>query len=238
MTEKEFEHILIKHPELIEEGLIFLGNQVSLDGKQLDLLFKDKNGQKLIIEVKLIARRKDIAQLIDYAGYFIGTEAMPIRTMIVAFKIPKNYQNSFDYFGFEYKEILEHEFLKVEPLIDEKEIFQQIASISDEMPSIYIKPQADKSIKGPQVYQNERNLTRQNMASRIKGGRIFNQARYAIDFLKKSSMPISMKEFVDYMKARNFKSKSYYDLFNSLCDSGLVKSTVRNGCKCYQLADD
>ena len=239
LTEKEFEHILIKHPELIEEGLLFQGNQVPLDGKQLDLLFEDKNGQKLIIEVKLTALRKDIAQLLDYAGYFIEREPKPIRAMLVALRIPTNFQHSFDYYGFEYKEIPKHEILKVEPQFARKEIFQQLVSISHEITSLNIKPQADKPIKIPHVYQNERNLTRQNMAKRIKGGKISPQARHAIDFLKKASAPVSMKEFVAYMKSFNFISTRYYDLFNALCDSGLVKSTkIKGQDKSYQLSDD
>jgi len=47
-----------------------------------------------------------------------------------------------------------------------------------------------------------------------------------------------MKEFTAYMKSINYKSKSYYDLFNALFDSELIKSTVENGRKAYLLADD
>ena len=239
MNEKEFEQILIKHPELIEEGIVFKGNQVNLEGKQLDLLFEDKNGLKLIVEVKLIARRKDIAQLIDYAGYFIEKEKKPIRAMLVALRIPTNYRYSFNYFGFEHKEISENELLKVLPQIAEKEIFYQPPAISQEATSQHIKSLLDETIQNQHPFQNEKNLTRQSMAIRIKGGTLFKQARHAVEFLKKASAPVSMKEFTAYMKSINYKSKGYYDLFNALCDSELVKSTkVENGCKAYLLADD
>ncbi|MEI6126612.1 MAG: endonuclease NucS domain-containing protein [Pseudomonadota bacterium] len=52
MTEKDFENIICKHPNIIEEGLTLLGQQVYMGGKIIDLLFKDHHGQKLIVELK------------------------------------------------------------------------------------------------------------------------------------------------------------------------------------------
>ena len=52
VLEKNFENVLHRYPELIEEGLKFSGRQVSVGGKFVDLLFIDRFGQKLIIELK------------------------------------------------------------------------------------------------------------------------------------------------------------------------------------------
>lgn len=238
MIEKDLEELLIKHPELIEEGIVFKGNQVNLEGKYLDLLFEDKNGQQLIVEVKLIARRKDIAQLIDYTGYFIDKEKKPIRAMLVALRIPANFRRSFDYFGFEYREIQESELEKMIPKVIVEEVYNQSYPSTQKLTSQHIEPLSNEIIQKEKPSQSERNLTRQNMATRIKGGALFNQARHAIEFLKKSSLPISMKEFTDHMKSINYKSRSYYDLFNALCDSGLVKRSSENGCNLYSLVDD
>jgi len=234
MDEKQFEQILIKNPDLIEEGLVFKGSQVNLEGKRLDLLYEDENGQELVVEVKLVAKRKDVAQLIDYAGYFIAEKKIPVRVMLVALRIPVNLRHSFDYFGFEYKEIKEVELLQ-----------DRIQTAPQEAPQL--------NFQGPTLQNNndeagretrertfgaERNLTRQEMASRIKRGRLFGQAKRAIDFLTKSQGPVRMKEFVAYMKSVGYESKSYYDLFNALCDSGLVRSTSLNGHKAYSLVDE
>ena len=52
MNESQFEDILEKYPELIEEGLSLIGRQVWIKGKYIDLLFNDRYGQKLIVELK------------------------------------------------------------------------------------------------------------------------------------------------------------------------------------------
>lgn len=43
MLEREFEDILAKYPELIEDGLSLEGRQVNVDRKFMDLQFKDKH---------------------------------------------------------------------------------------------------------------------------------------------------------------------------------------------------
>ena len=50
---KDFENILIKYPELIEDGLELLNRQVAIYGRRIDILFKDKFNRKLIIELKI-----------------------------------------------------------------------------------------------------------------------------------------------------------------------------------------
>lgn len=71
MKEKQFEEILCRYPELLEEGLTLHGRQVRVRGKIVDLLFKDRYGQKLIVELKQgPIRREHIAQLLDYEGDF------------------------------------------------------------------------------------------------------------------------------------------------------------------------
>jgi RecB family endonuclease NucS len=52
MKESDFESILERYPELIEEGLILEGRQVAIGRKHIDLLFHDRLGQKLIVELK------------------------------------------------------------------------------------------------------------------------------------------------------------------------------------------
>jgi len=113
MKESEFEGIICKYPELIEDGLSFKGRQVSLQRKLVDILFEDRHGQKLIIELKKgTVTRKHIAQLLDYEGYFISLDNPTARVMLVGNRVPLNLKRSLEHHGFEWKE------LPIEFLID------------------------------------------------------------------------------------------------------------------------
>lgn len=113
MLEKNFESILHRYPELIEENLKFSGRQVSVGGKFVDLLFIDRYGQKLIIELKRgVIKREHIAQLLDYEGHFLTADNPNIRVMLLGNRVPINLRNSLDHHGFEWKEITENEILQ------------------------------------------------------------------------------------------------------------------------------
>lgn len=99
--------MLQRYPELIEEDLIFSGRQIRISGKLVDLLYIDRFGQKLIIELKKgIIKREHIAQLMDYEGHFLTVDNNPnIRVMLIGNRVPINLRNSLDHHGFEWKEI-------------------------------------------------------------------------------------------------------------------------------------
>ncbi|NPV54770.1 MAG: DUF91 domain-containing protein [Firmicutes bacterium] len=104
LTEKQFEDILAKYPELIEDGLELKGRQVNISGKVLDLLFKDGRGDTLIVELKKgTIKREHIAQLLDYEGFFVDEFNPTTRVMLIGNHVPKNLQNSLDHHGIEYK---------------------------------------------------------------------------------------------------------------------------------------
>lgn len=248
MIEREFEDILYKYPELIEEGLIFEGRQVNVDRKFIDLLFKDKFGQNLIVELKIgIAKREHIAQLMDYAGYHINIAEgnPPVRVMLIANRIPENFKHSFDYFGFEYKEITidiirlflhnknDQELLRIFATKDGNEtVCVTGISISEEL----ARAETDSISTYPT--ESKKNETRQAMATRIKSGKTFNQAKCAIELLMASQEPIDMKKIVSFMSTKGYHSKTYYDVFNALVDSDLVNQVTINGKKGYQLKRD
>ncbi len=106
MLEKHFEDILQRYPEMIEEGLILSGRQVNVCGKYVDLLFEDRFGHKLIIELKRgVIKREHIAQLLDYEGHFVSQSNPDVRVMLIGNRVPTNLRNSLDHHGFEWKEI-------------------------------------------------------------------------------------------------------------------------------------
>jgi RecB family endonuclease NucS len=52
LSKKEFEDILVVHPELIEDGLKLLERQGQLENRRTDLIFADKEGNILLTELK------------------------------------------------------------------------------------------------------------------------------------------------------------------------------------------
>jgi len=50
LLEKNFEDIIAKYPELIEDDLTLKGRQVTHYGRRMDLLFEEKFKRKLIID--------------------------------------------------------------------------------------------------------------------------------------------------------------------------------------------
>ncbi|MCD8511025.1 MAG: endonuclease NucS [Bacillus sp. (in: Bacteria)] len=67
MEECELKHALIVDPGLIEEGLVFKGREVDLSGKRCDLLFTDKEGRDLYVEVKVKVSDSAYGQIARYA---------------------------------------------------------------------------------------------------------------------------------------------------------------------------
>lgn len=236
MLEKEFEEILINHLNLIEEGLSFEGSQVNCEGKRVDILCKDKFGQILVIEVKRIAKRKDIAQLLDYAGYFINDSDVPVRVMLVANRIPQNFRASFDYFGIEYLEIPKSEIpseyltnnLRSEPELANDSSIRKPYNANTQTISDYTQS-SDFTVG---------NQTRQNMANRIKQGKMFDQAKLLMKYLLSATDPVPMKKIVNYMKEQGYSSKSYYDLTNALLDNRLISCRAINNIKHYFVVGD
>lgn len=244
MLEREFEDILAKYPELIEDGLILEERQKNVDRKFIDLFFKDRFGQNLIVELKAgIAKREHIGQLIDYAGYSIGEGKPPVRVMLIANRIPENFKHSFDYYGFEYKEITidtMRQFLLNKNDRQSLQLFAADNEVKTASVSATVTPRKVNTGIEPILMKDksERNETRHAMAARIKSGKFFNQSKYAIELLRASSKPVGMKEITSFMSTKGYHSKTYYDLFNALVDSELVEEVTLNGRKAYQLKKD
>ncbi len=206
MKEKDLEMYLVGNPDIIEDGLTLIGRQQRVAGKLVDILFESKLGEVVVVEVKQVATRKDIAQLFDYAGYFIERSQKLVRVILVAFKIPKNFKNTFDIFGVEYAEISEDQVVQSLKRSDTEVVVDPIAARTE----TYLGE------------EGERNLTRKAMAKRLRSGHLFQQAAHVMRLLKGSEHGLTMNEIVQYMKKNGYKSRSYYDLCNALTDAGLI----------------
>ncbi|MBT5427368.1 MAG: DUF91 domain-containing protein [Bacteroidetes bacterium] len=105
MDEKTIQDILYKYHELIEEGLTPLGKEVSVKGKRIDLLFHDRHGIKLIVELKKgTVVREHLGQILDYEGYYVTPDDPDVRTMLIGNKVPVNFRNSMNNHGIEWRE--------------------------------------------------------------------------------------------------------------------------------------
>lgn len=117
ITEKQIEDVFeIFHSQLIEPNLELLDRQKTIKeyGVRFDLLFKDKNGKNLIVELKRNAiSRDDIGQAIQYAGIVRKS-----RVLLAAPIIPTSIKRAFEHYGIEY---LEFDLKRVGKLLKEIE---------------------------------------------------------------------------------------------------------------------
>jgi|WetSurMetagenome_2_1015567.scaffolds.fasta_scaffold02589_3 hypothetical protein len=106
ISERLFEDVLVKYPELIEGNLRLIGRQVNYFGKRIDILFEDRFKEKLIVELKKDnLDRNALSQVMEYEGYILSEKDPSARVMLIANRIPLNLKKAMDHHGIEYKEI-------------------------------------------------------------------------------------------------------------------------------------
>ena len=161
MKEQDFEDILSKYPELIEEGLTFKGRQVRVRGKSVDLLFEDRHGQTLIVELKKgVIKREHTSQLLDYAGYFLSPDDPTVRVMLVGNRVPPNLRRSLDHHGFEWRDI---EVSKLIEFLKEQGDEELLECLSDDEPLtrrrlIRDSPRSSPLRSEPKIFQKFLNV--------------------------------------------------------------------------------
>ena len=71
MLEKDIENLISRYPKEFfpKEDLTLIGQQYALDGRRIDILFKDRFERKVIVEVKRgILSREASGQIVEYYG--------------------------------------------------------------------------------------------------------------------------------------------------------------------------
>ncbi len=148
LSERLFEDILVKYPELIEDKVKYIGRQVNYFGKRIDILFEDRYNEKLIIELKRGNLKRDaLSQVLEYEGYILSEKDPSARVMIIANRIPFNLKKAMDHHGIEYKEITQKhlmEFLEQRDSTIYREIMVQI---QEEPPSHTIREKITRQVK-------------------------------------------------------------------------------------------
>lgn len=66
ISEKDLEDFLVKNIDIIEDGLIYVARQVTIENGRLDILAKDKEGILVIIELKVVEDKELIWQGLYY----------------------------------------------------------------------------------------------------------------------------------------------------------------------------
>lgn len=134
LTERLFENVLVKYPELIEDKLKFIGRQVTHFGKRIDILFEDRFKEKLIIELKIEnLQRNALSQVMEYEGFILSEKDPSARVMIIANRIPLNLKKAMDHHGIEYKEITHKNLFEFLEKRDEQ-LFHEISTSKLEEP--------------------------------------------------------------------------------------------------------
>lgn len=131
-SERLFEDILVKYPDLIESNLRFIGRQVYYFGKRIDILFEDRFKEKLIVELKKDnLDRNALSQVMEYEGYILSEKDPSARVLLIANRIPLNLKKAMDHHGIEYKEITLNQLFTYLEKVDQ-DLFNTLANNQNE----------------------------------------------------------------------------------------------------------
>ncbi|WP_207771399.1 endonuclease NucS domain-containing protein [Kushneria phyllosphaerae] len=88
--ERDIEEHLINNLHILEPGLTLVARQYNTEVGRIDILAEDKNGTRVIIELK-VGGAKDsvIGQIARYVGWFAREDGQPPRSIIVASEFPE-----------------------------------------------------------------------------------------------------------------------------------------------------
>ncbi len=183
IKEKDFEDILCKYPELIEEGLVLRGRQVTLYGRRLDILFEDRFKRRLIVELKLgPIKDEHIGQILSYEGILLSAEDPSIRVMLVGNRVPPNIKRSLDHHGIAWKEITLSE---LKEFIKEKRddsfigLFEDTAPIAVQREQTPVRRMVNTSSERPVSISNPGLYTR--IKNRLLEMKVQEHSKYTIE---------------------------------------------------------
>ena len=113
LTEKLMENAIAQNPEkYLEEGLILIKRQYRIGSYIFDLLFQDRHGAKLIVELqKGTLDRNHTYKIFDYYDeYKTQNPEQFVELMIIANRIPRERRERLSSQGISFKEIPESDF--------------------------------------------------------------------------------------------------------------------------------
>jgi len=109
MLEKDIENLISNYPDEIfpNEQFHLIGQQINIEGKKIDILFKDKVNRNIIVEVKRgILTREASGQIAEYFGLLKSRNQNEIYEMVLcANVIPPERKLFLEHIGIECKEL-------------------------------------------------------------------------------------------------------------------------------------
>lgn len=109
MLEKDIENLLANYPEEFfpGEGFKLINQQFTIEGKRIDILFEDKHGRQIIVEVKRgILSREASGQIAEYYGLLKNAdETKNYELILCANIIPKERKVFLETIGIDCKEL-------------------------------------------------------------------------------------------------------------------------------------
>ncbi|MCK4966477.1 DUF91 domain-containing protein [bacterium] len=116
LKEKDMQYLIAKYPdEFIEDGLEIISTEYNVNRKRIDILFRDKYGRLLVIELKKgTLSREAIGQIIEYYGLLKDEKSGDnIEMMVIANNIPPERKEYLAKIGIELREISINKFISV-----------------------------------------------------------------------------------------------------------------------------
>ena len=109
MLEKDIENLLANYPDEFfpGEGFKLIDQQFTIEGKRIDILFEDKHGRQIIVEVKRgILSREASGQIAEYYGLLkTENETKNYELILCANIIPKERKVFLETIGIDCKEL-------------------------------------------------------------------------------------------------------------------------------------
>ncbi len=195
MLEKEIENILVKYHEIFwpNHGLVLQKQQLTIDDKRFDLLFKDKYNSYLIVEVKRgTLLRSSIDQTLDYYGKLqMLVPDSRLDMCVVANVIPANIRHILEERGIDCREIPQSRIVEIarrfnEPVTIEDDVMAKISEMK-------IKPKEPKVRKEPAPATEGIEVDGECEPEAYV---IINEIEYGISEIR--ILPMSKEEFPDY----------------------------------------
>lgn len=121
MYEFELHEVLQNNPSLIEDGLIFLDREVNVgSGLRCDLLFQDKAGKKVYVEVKWAAGKRAAIQIEQYEVLVNKAKESDSRFVLTAIDARPGMEEIINRRGFEFIKISLEKLIELKPEWKEK----------------------------------------------------------------------------------------------------------------------
>jgi len=232
LSEKQLEDIICKYPELLEQGLTLKGRQIHVYGKIMDILFEDKFGQDLVVELKKgTVSRQDVGQVMDYVGRILHEKKLTTRAMLVGSRVPPSFQKSMDYFGIEWKEI---GLLQLQVFLTTKQD-EELLTLFDGLEPTSISQVFLEETEHTKM--DSGHLTKREPGWRSKEKRKISPAsrgsKVLLEHLMNEGKPLGMNEIAHYMHSKGFSSRTFYNWADGLVADGLVNEVKKEGKQAY-----